>query len=48
MRSKKHKKLIIITNGGVIRLFYHLTKGVALNRIFDIKVNFGEIHKFKI
>ncbi len=48
IRSQKHKKLIIITHGGVIRLFYHLIKGVALDRIFDIKVNFGEIHTFKI
>ncbi len=46
IRSQNHKRLIIITHGGVIRLFHHLINGIALDRIFDIKVNFGEIHTF--
>jgi len=48
IRSQKHKRLIIITHGGVIRLLYHLVNGIALDKIFDIKVDFGEIHTFKI
>lgn len=48
IKQQNHQKLIIITHGGVIRLFYHLIKGVELNKIFDIKVDFGEVHTFKI
>ena len=48
IKQLNQQKLIIITHGGVIKLFYHLIKQIELNKIFDIKVDFGEIHSFKI
>ena len=44
--SKNYNKVIIVTHGGVIRLFYHLIKGVSLENIFDIKIEYGEVHTF--
>jgi len=48
IQNQNHQKLIIITHGGVIKLFYHIIQHIELKKIFDIEVSFGEIHSFKI
>ena len=44
--SGNNDRVIIVTHGGVIRLFNHLINGVALDKIFDIKIEYGEVHTF--
>jgi len=48
LKLQNHKKVIIITHGGVIRLLYHLIEGVELDKIFNLKIDFGETHRFII
>ena len=46
--SKNHEKVIVVTHGGVIRLFNHLINEVPLDKIFDIKIEYGDVVKFTI
>jgi len=48
LKLQDHQKYIIVTHGGVVRLFYHLIKGIELDKIFDIQIQFGEVHCFNI
>ncbi|RUA10953.1 MAG: alpha-ribazole phosphatase [Flavobacteriia bacterium] len=48
LKLQNQQKWIIITHGGVIRLFYHIIQGVELDKIFNVKIKFGEIHSFNI
>jgi len=44
--SQNYNKVIVVTHGGVIRLFHHLINNVPLDEIFDIKIDYGSIHTF--
>ncbi len=44
----KNRDLTIVTHGGVIRLFYHLINKVPLDKIFNLKIEYGDVHKFNI
>jgi len=46
--SKNYEKVIVVTHGGVIRLFNHLINEVPLDKIFDIKIEYGDVVKFTI
>lgn len=48
LKKQNHKKLIIVTHAGVIRLFHHLINEVSLDKIFNIKVDFGKTHTFNV
>ena len=41
-----YDKVILVTHGGVIRLFHHLINGIYLDEIFNIKIEYGDVIKF--
>lgn len=46
--SSDLEKVVIVTHAGVIRLFYHLIKGVPLDQIFNLKIGYGDTLTFLI
>jgi len=46
--SSEYSKLVVVTHAGVIRLFHHLINGVTLDKMFDIKIDYGEVIRFKV
>ena len=45
--SSKHKKIIVVTHGGVIRLFHHLINEIPLDKIFDLKIEYGGVYTLR-
>lgn len=48
LRTKKYKKVAIITHAGVIRCLWAYVLNIPLENIFKIPVDFGEIMIFKL
>ena len=46
--NKINKNSIIITHSGIIRCAYHLIQNIDINKLFDLKVDFGSIHSFEL
>jgi len=48
LKQDPYNKVLIVSHGGPIRSIYSLLHNIPLANIFDIKVEFGSIHKFKL
>lgn len=46
--SLNYDKVILVTHSGVVRLFHHLLNDIALDKIFDIKIEYGDVHTFNV
>jgi alpha-ribazole phosphatase len=45
LSKEKHETAIIVTHGGVVRTILTLLQNIPLLKSFDIKVQFGEVHR---
>lgn len=43
LESKPYEKVAIVTHAGVIRLILAIVRGMDLNKVFEIKVDYGEV-----
>lgn len=46
--SLGYDKVILVTHSGVVRLFHHLLNDVVLDKIFDLKIEYGDVHSFNV
>ena len=44
--SKNYQKVILVTHSGVVRIFHHLLKGIPLEDIFNVEIDYGGVHTF--
>ena len=46
--KNKNQKVILITHGGVIRILRGHLEDVALDKIFDFKIDYGAVFKYQL